>query len=132
MNSAIRIIVMIVIVAWTILLTIHAHGETADGSFRTAMAYQFAATAADGLTTAYRNLDTCPEEASSPWLYGRVPSSSRLGLTLAAESAGSVALGYWLKKKNVHLGPVKLWTIPMLASGSGHLAGTIHNLRSCR
>lgn len=132
MNSIIRIFVLIVIVVWTILLTVYGHSETFDRSFKAVMAFQMTATLADGITTATWNRSKCDYEDFSPWLYGRDPSPTRIGLVMAGESLGSVALGYWLKRKNVHLGPVKLWSIPMMASGSGHLAGTIHNLRRCR
>lgn len=100
-----------------------------DRKFLGAAAFQMAATAADGFTTF--QWKKCSYEESSPWLYGRHPSPKKMSLILAGESVGSVALGWWLKKTGAHIGPVKLWALPMLASGTGHLGGTIHNLRNC-
>jgi len=60
------------------VLAAFAKCETVDFSFKAAMAYQIAATTADGFTTANWDRSKCNVEVSSPWLYGRNPSTSHL------------------------------------------------------
>lgn len=46
--------------------------------------------------------------------------------------AASVVASYYLKKHNVHIWKVKLWTVPQIYNAHPHFEGAIHNLRFCR
>ena len=51
---------------------------------------------------------------------------------MAGEFVIASAVGYELKKHNVHIGRVRLWELPFLARTYAHSQGTIHNLTDCR
>jgi hypothetical protein len=71
----------------------------------------------------------CYYERQAPFLYGYIPSQNpaRVYAVMSGELALATAGSYWLKRKHS-----KLWFLPLLANGSMHANGAIHNFTHCQ
>ena len=50
---------------------------------------------------------------------------------MAAESGATILTAFVLKRRNAHLGRLKLWTVPFAFESATHMRGAIHNLNDC-
>jgi hypothetical protein len=107
--------------------------RTADTAFWVTTGVYGASVAGDAITTALwvGRISACPRESAAAGLPGRRPTSSRAGLTMAAEFAVASFAGYEFKKHNLHIGKLRLWELPFAARTYAHSHGAINNLAVC-
>ena len=108
--------------------------RVADKKFWSLTAANGAITLSDVLTTSLLvgKTSACPYEIGSPGLYGEKAPPARVVAVMGSTYVASVATSYFLKKYNVHIWKVKLWTVPQIYQAKPHVEGAIHNLRYCR
>lgn len=85
-------------------------------------------TYADAYTTAryVGHTQNCNVEGWSPWLYGRRAPDTRVFAVMTAEMTANSLLSYYLKKRHS-----KVWFLPLVAMGTAHGLGAVHNATSC-
>lgn len=106
-----------------------APSKVADKKYVITLGATIAANAMDAYTTS-RYVGTpehCPIEGGSPWLYGRKPAEARVIGIMSGETVAVGLMSYVLKRKRK-----RYWFVPMIANGTSHAAGAIHNFRVCR
>jgi hypothetical protein len=108
--------------------------RVADKQFWTLSLANGGATLADAITTSVLvgHTTSCPYEVWGETLYGRQPEAGRVFAVMGATYVASVASSYYLKKYNVHVWKLKLWTAPQAYNLQGHFRGAVHNLAQCR
>ena len=106
----------------------------ADKHFWTLTATNGAAMLSDAITTSalVGHGHLCPTETWEDTLYGRQANDGRVFAVMSAKFAASLAASYYLKKYNVRIWKLKLWSAPQIYNAQGHGQGAIHNLRYCR
>ncbi len=85
-------------------------------------------TSADAYTTAryVGHSQNCNVEGWSPWLYGRRAPDGRVFAVMTAEVTANSLFSYYLKKRHS-----RVWFVPLVAMGTAHGLGAVHNARSC-
>jgi len=93
-----------------------------------------AITLSDVLTTSLLvgKSSACPMRSVRLGLYGEKAPPACVAAVMGGTYAASVVTRYFLKKYNVHIRKVKLWTVPQIYQAKPHIEGAIHNLRYCR
>jgi len=88
--------------------------RVADKQFWSLTAVNGAITLSDVLTTSFLvgKGSACPYEIGSPGLYGLKAPPARVAAVMGSAFAASVATSYFLKKYNVRIWKLKLWTVP--------------------
>jgi hypothetical protein len=97
--------------------------RVADCKFWTLVAFTASSAVLDGETT-IRGLQTPGRRELNP-LLGSHPDRARFYVTVGAIDAAMGYLAYRLKRS----GHDKLWKMPLLGAGAGHLGGALNNLR---
>jgi len=85
----------------------------------------------DAITTStlVGHTSLCPTESWEDTLYGGQADDGRVFAVMSAKFAASVVASSYLKKYQVHIWKLKLWTVSQIYNAQGHAQGAIHNLR---